>query len=111
LTNWYALLAAALANLGGAEEVKAAAKQVLTLQPSFRSEGFCAAIAIARREVRRSQELRRMRPEMVDLARWPRHNVDSRPYSLRQVAAELTEYAFRGPSGKRFAAGRFAKKR
>ena len=43
----YSLLAAALAKLGRAEEANAAAKQVLTLQPSFSSEGFCAAIAVA----------------------------------------------------------------
>ena len=42
----YTLLAAALAKLGRTEEAKAAAMQVLALQPSFSSSGFCAAIAI-----------------------------------------------------------------
>jgi TolB-like protein/class 3 adenylate cyclase len=40
------LLAAALAKLGRIEEAKAAAAQVLALQPSFSSAGFCAAIAL-----------------------------------------------------------------
>jgi adenylate cyclase len=40
------LLAAALAKLGRMEETKAAAAQVLALQPSFSSAGFCAAIAL-----------------------------------------------------------------
>jgi adenylate cyclase len=40
------LLAAALAKLGRMEEAKAAAAQVLALQPSFSSAGFCAAIAL-----------------------------------------------------------------
>jgi DNA invertase Pin-like site-specific DNA recombinase len=43
-------------------------------------------------------------PEMVDLARWLRHNADGRPYSLRQVATDLAEYGFCGPSGKPYAA-------
>jgi DNA invertase Pin-like site-specific DNA recombinase len=47
-------------------------------------------------------------PEMVDLARWLRHNADGRPYSLRQVAAELAEYGFRGPSGEPYAAAAVA---
>jgi hypothetical protein len=47
-------------------------------------------------------------PEMVDLARWPRRNSDGRPYSLRQVAAELAEYGFRGPSGEPYAAAAIA---
>jgi adenylate cyclase len=40
------LLAAALAKLGRAAEAKAAAKQVLVLQPSFSSRGYCEAIGI-----------------------------------------------------------------
>jgi len=40
------LLAAALAKLGRTAEAKAAAKQVLALQPSFRSSGYCNAIGI-----------------------------------------------------------------
>jgi DNA invertase Pin-like site-specific DNA recombinase len=46
-------------------------------------------------------------PEMVDLARWLRHN-SNRPHSLRQVAAELAEYGFRGPSGEPYAAAAVA---
>jgi TolB-like protein len=42
----HSLLAAALAKLGRVEEAEAAALQVLALQPSFSSSGFCAAIAI-----------------------------------------------------------------
>jgi TolB-like protein len=42
----HTVLAAALAKLGRTEEAKAAAMQVLALQPSFSSSGFCAAIAI-----------------------------------------------------------------
>jgi DNA invertase Pin-like site-specific DNA recombinase len=47
-------------------------------------------------------------PEMVDLARWLRRNADGRPYSLRQVAAELAEYGFRGPRGEPYAAAAIA---
>jgi DNA invertase Pin-like site-specific DNA recombinase len=47
-------------------------------------------------------------PEMVDLARWLRHNTNGRPYALRQVAAELAEYGYRGPSGEPYAAAAIA---
>jgi DNA invertase Pin-like site-specific DNA recombinase len=47
-------------------------------------------------------------PEMVDLARWLRHNTDGRPYALRQVAAELAEHGYRGPSGEPYAAAAIA---
>jgi TolB-like protein/class 3 adenylate cyclase/Flp pilus assembly protein TadD len=40
------LLAAALAKLGRTAEAKAAARQVLVLQPSFSSSGYCNAIGI-----------------------------------------------------------------
>jgi TolB-like protein/Flp pilus assembly protein TadD len=40
------VLAAALAKLGRTAEAKAAAKQVLALQPSFSSSGYCNAIGI-----------------------------------------------------------------
>jgi Flp pilus assembly protein TadD len=40
------ILAAALAKLGRTAEAKAAAKQVLALQPSFSSSGYCNAIGI-----------------------------------------------------------------
>jgi pentatricopeptide repeat protein len=42
----HAVLVAALAKLGRIEEAKAVAAQMLALQPSFSSSGFCAAIAI-----------------------------------------------------------------
>jgi TolB-like protein len=42
----HSLLAAALAKLGRAAEAKAAARQVLALQPSFSSSGYCNAIGI-----------------------------------------------------------------
>ena len=45
---------------------------------------------------------------MVDLARWLRRNTNGRPYPLRQVAAELAEYGFRGPSGQPYAAAAVA---
>jgi DNA invertase Pin-like site-specific DNA recombinase len=47
-------------------------------------------------------------PEMVDLARWLRHNVDGRPFSLRKVAAELAEYGYRRPGGVPYAAAAVA---
>jgi Flp pilus assembly protein TadD len=40
------LLAAALAKLGRTAEAKAAARQVLVLQPSFSSSEYCNAIGI-----------------------------------------------------------------
>jgi hypothetical protein len=43
-------------------------------------------------------------PELVDLARWLHHNVDGRPYSLREVAAELAGYGYVTPSGKPYSA-------
>ena len=42
------------------------------------------------------------------MARWLRHNVDGRPYSLRQVAVELAEYGYLGPSGEPYAAAAVA---
>jgi TolB-like protein len=42
----HSLLAAALAKLGRTAEAKAAARQVLALQPSFSSSGYCNAIGI-----------------------------------------------------------------
>ena len=42
----HSLLAAALVNLGRAGEAKSVAMQVLALQPSFSSSGFCKAIAM-----------------------------------------------------------------
>jgi TolB-like protein/tetratricopeptide (TPR) repeat protein len=43
----HSLLAAALAKLGRTAEAKAAARQVLALQPSFSSSGYCNAVGIA----------------------------------------------------------------
>jgi DNA invertase Pin-like site-specific DNA recombinase len=43
-------------------------------------------------------------PELVDMARWLHHNADRRPYSLRQVAAELAGYGYVTPSGKPYSA-------
>jgi DNA invertase Pin-like site-specific DNA recombinase len=43
-------------------------------------------------------------PELVDLARWLHHNPDGRPYSLRQVAAELASRGYVTPSGKPYSA-------
>ena len=43
----HTLLAAALAKLGQVEAPKAAAVQVLALQPSFSSQEFCAAVGVA----------------------------------------------------------------
>jgi adenylate cyclase len=42
----HSLLAAALAKLGRVEAANAAVMQVLTLQPSFSSRQFCAAVGI-----------------------------------------------------------------
>lgn len=42
----HSLLAAALAKLGRTEEAKAAALQVLALDPSFSAARFCAAIGL-----------------------------------------------------------------
>jgi len=42
----HSLLAAALAKLGRTVEAKAAAMQVLALQPSFSSSGYCTAIGM-----------------------------------------------------------------
>jgi adenylate cyclase len=42
----HGLLAAALAKLGGLEEAKAAAVQVLALDPSFSAGRFCAAFGV-----------------------------------------------------------------
>jgi Flp pilus assembly protein TadD len=42
----HGLLAAALAELGQVEAAKAAAMQVMALQPSFSSHEFCAAVGI-----------------------------------------------------------------
>jgi TolB-like protein len=43
----HSLLAACLAKLGQIQAAKGEANQVLVLQPSFSSQGFCAAVAIA----------------------------------------------------------------
>jgi hypothetical protein len=43
-------------------------------------------------------------PELVDLARWLHHNVNGRPYSLREVAAELAGRGYVTPSGKHYSA-------
>jgi adenylate cyclase len=43
----HSLLAACLAKLGQMQAAKGEANQVLVLQPSFSSQGFCAAVAIA----------------------------------------------------------------
>jgi hypothetical protein len=42
------------------------------------------------------------RPEMVELARWLHHNIDGRPYSLREVVAELAGHGYVTPSGKHY---------
>jgi DNA invertase Pin-like site-specific DNA recombinase len=47
-------------------------------------------------------------PHMVDLARWLRHNADGRPFPLRQVAADLADYGYLGPSGVPYAAAAVA---
>ena len=47
-------------------------------------------------------------PELVDLARWLHRNVDGRPYSLREVAAELAGYGYVTPSGKPYSASAVA---
>jgi adenylate cyclase len=48
LSVTHSWLVAALAKLGRMDEAKAAAKQVLALQPSFSSSRFCAAIGATR---------------------------------------------------------------
>ena len=47
-------------------------------------------------------------PELVDLARWLHCNVDGRPYSLREVAAELAGYGYVTPSGRHYSASAVA---
>ena len=47
-------------------------------------------------------------PELVDMARWLHHNADRRPYSLRQVAAELAGYGYVTPSGRHYSASAIA---
>jgi DNA invertase Pin-like site-specific DNA recombinase len=47
-------------------------------------------------------------PELVDLARWLRHNSEGRPYSLRDVAAELAGYGYVSPSGQHYSASAVA---
>lgn len=43
-------------------------------------------------------------PQMVDLARHLRGGNDHRPYSLREVAADLASYGYTTPSGKPYSA-------
>ena len=47
-------------------------------------------------------------PQLVDMARWLHRNADGRPYSLRQVAAELADYGYVTPSGKSYSASAIA---
>jgi DNA invertase Pin-like site-specific DNA recombinase len=47
-------------------------------------------------------------PELVDTARWLRSNADGRPYSLRQVAAELAKHGYVTPSGQHYSASAVA---
>jgi DNA invertase Pin-like site-specific DNA recombinase len=47
-------------------------------------------------------------PELVDMARWLHHNADRRPYSLRQVAAELAGYGYVTPSSRHYSASAVA---
>jgi DNA invertase Pin-like site-specific DNA recombinase len=47
-------------------------------------------------------------PELVDLARWLHRNIDGRPYSLREVAAELAAYGYVTPSGRHYSASAVA---
>jgi DNA invertase Pin-like site-specific DNA recombinase len=47
-------------------------------------------------------------PQLVDMARWLRHNTDGRPYSLRQVSAELAGYGYVTPSGQHYSASAVA---
>jgi DNA invertase Pin-like site-specific DNA recombinase len=47
-------------------------------------------------------------PELVDLARWLHRNVDGRPYSLREVAAELASHGYVTPSGRHYSASAVA---
>lgn len=47
-------------------------------------------------------------PQLVDMARWLRSNADGRPYSLRQVAAELAKYGYVTPSGQHYSASAVA---
>jgi hypothetical protein len=47
-------------------------------------------------------------PELVDLARWLHHNVNGRPYSLREVAAELAGHGYVTQSGKHYSASAVA---
>jgi DNA invertase Pin-like site-specific DNA recombinase len=47
-------------------------------------------------------------PELVDMARWLHHNADRRPYSLREVAAELAGHGYVTPSGKHYSASAVA---
>ena len=46
--------------------------------------------------------------ELVDMAKWLRNNADGRPYSLRQVAAELAERGYVTPSGMAYSASAVA---
>ena len=47
-------------------------------------------------------------PELVDMARWLRSNVDGRPYSLRDVATELAGHGYTTPSGNPYSASAVA---
>ena len=42
------------------------------------------------------------------MARWPHHNADGGPYSLRKVASELVGYGYTTPSGKPYSAAAVA---
>jgi DNA invertase Pin-like site-specific DNA recombinase len=46
--------------------------------------------------------------EMVDMARWLRHNVDGRPFSLRDVSTELAKHGYMTPSGRSYSASAVA---
>ena len=66
--------------------------------PKRRMEGKC--------EGRKSYAERD--PQLVDMARWLRHNVDGRPYSMRDVASELADYGYVTPSGQHYSASAVA---
>jgi DNA invertase Pin-like site-specific DNA recombinase len=46
--------------------------------------------------------------ELVDMARWLRRKAEGRPYSLREVAAELAGYGYVTPSGRPYSASAVA---
>ena len=68
-------------------------------------------------EGRKSYAEREGGHELIDLARWLRRKefiddrgrrIESRPYSLRDVAAELASYGYTTPSGRPYAAAAVA---